>query len=60
MWRPAKTVRNKDEDKNKRRASSGHVCGACGRCQAEIRMNFVLVVIGLVLLLLGIVLGKLF
>ncbi|KAL1567733.1 protein ANTAGONIST OF LIKE HETEROCHROMATIN PROTEIN 1-like [Salvia divinorum] len=44
----------------KKMSSPSHGCRLCGRCQSEIRMNFILVLMGLVLLLLGVVLGKLF
>lgn len=56
-WRPEKKERNTHEEKNKRRARTPH---GCGRCHVEIKMNFVLGVIGLVLLVLGFVLGKIF
>lgn len=60
LYRPMKPVYSSDAVKNKKMNQAGSVCGVCGCCRAETRMNLLLVFMGLVLLILGIVLGRLF
>ncbi|KAL1535062.1 hypothetical protein AAHA92_31162 [Salvia divinorum] len=60
-YQPTKKDEAVDSGKKKGKVFPSHGCGLCGLCHAEIRMNFILALIGLVLLLLllGIIIGKL-
>lgn len=60
VYCPTKAVVSNSSKKSRSTSDTANVCSDCGRCQDELKMNYVLVFIGLMLLLLGVVLGKLF
>ena len=57
---PVTTEVSSASDTKRSASVTAAVCSGFARCEAELRMNYVLCFIGLMLLLLGIVLGKLF